>query len=95
MLSTRKRDEPKNFSAVALKQARERGMREGGLEPPNLAAPDPKSGVSANSTTPAKGCKIDVQVSSVRALAPWGTSAFAGRLSIFLRFSITVIVSYL
>ena len=28
-------------------------MREGGLEPPNLAAPDPKSGVSANSTTPA------------------------------------------
>ncbi len=30
-----------------------RRMREGGLEPPNLAAPDPKSGVSANSTTPA------------------------------------------
>jgi hypothetical protein len=28
-------------------------MREGGLEPPNLTAPDPKSGVSANSTTPA------------------------------------------
>ncbi len=30
-------------------------VREGGLEPPNLAAPDPKSGVSANSTTPARG----------------------------------------
>ena len=29
-------------------------MREGGLEPPSHTAPDPKSGVSANSTTPAE-----------------------------------------
>ena len=28
-------------------------MRARGFEPPSLAAPDPKSGVSANSTTPA------------------------------------------
>ena len=28
-------------------------MRRGGLEPPSLSAPDPKSGVSANSTTSA------------------------------------------
>ena len=26
-------------------------VREGGLEPPHLSAPDPKSGVSTNSTT--------------------------------------------
>ena len=26
-------------------------VREGGLEPPHLTAPDPKSGVSTNSTT--------------------------------------------
>ena len=26
-------------------------MRKGGLEPPHLAAPDPKSGASANSAT--------------------------------------------
>ena len=29
-------------------------MRAEGLEPPNLAAPAPKAGVSANSTTPAR-----------------------------------------
>ena len=29
-------------------------VRERGLEPPRLAAPDPKSGASANSATPAK-----------------------------------------
>jgi hypothetical protein len=29
-------------------------MRVKGLEPPRLAAPDPKSGASANSATPAK-----------------------------------------
>ena len=42
-------------------------MREGGLEPPHLAAPEPKSGVSANFTTLAKkrhtvafwGCIVD------------------------------------
>ena len=28
-------------------------VRKGGLEPPRLAAPDPKSGASANSATPA------------------------------------------
>ncbi len=28
-------------------------VRERGLEPPRLAAPDPKSGASANSATPA------------------------------------------
>lgn len=40
-------------------------MREGGLEPPNLAAPDPKSGVSANSTTPAQGCNLESHPSVV------------------------------
>lgn len=33
-------------------------VRVKGLEPPRLAAPDPKSGASANSAIPAKnGCK--------------------------------------
>ena len=30
-------------------------VREGGLEPPHPKAPDPKSGASANSATPARG----------------------------------------
>jgi hypothetical protein len=30
-------------------------VRKGGLEPPRLAAPDPKSGASANSATFARG----------------------------------------
>ena len=33
-------------------------VRAGRLELPHLAAPDPKSGVSTNSTTPAKGLQI-------------------------------------
>ena len=36
-----------------------------GLEPPRLSAPEPKSGVSTNSTTSAKGSIISLQNSNV------------------------------
>src|SRR5438270_10137234 len=36
-------------------------VREGGLEPPSLSAPDPKSGASASSATPASRRKVRVK----------------------------------
>ena len=36
-------------------------VRMRGLEPPHLAAPEPKSGVSTNSTTSARACIIGIE----------------------------------
>jgi hypothetical protein len=46
-------------------------MREGGLEPPRLSAPDPKSGASANSATLAV---IDPDVLPRRPAGPFYSS---------------------
>ncbi len=54
-------------------------MRERGLEPPRLAAPDPKSGASASSATPAK------KVVRPPGLEP-GTYGLEGRCSIQLSY---------
>jgi hypothetical protein len=43
-----------------------KAVRAGGLEPPILAEPDPKSGVSANSTTRASTISFKFQVSSFK-----------------------------
>ena len=40
-------------------------VRMRGLEPPHLAAPEPKSGVSTNSTTSARAIIIGIQVKNV------------------------------
>ncbi len=40
-------------------------VREGGFEPPSLAAPPPQDGVSASSTTPAAAMIIDLELPAV------------------------------
>ena len=40
-------------------------VRMRGLEPPHLAAPEPKSGVSTNSTTSARAIIIGIQLKNV------------------------------
>ena len=40
-------------------------VRMRGLEPPHLAAPEPKSGVSTNSTTSARSSIIGIQIFKV------------------------------
>ena len=52
-----------------------RRMRAEGLEPPRLAAPAPKAGVSANSTTPAAA--ISSYVIPYNASPRWGTGVTA------------------
>ena len=56
-------------------------VRERGLEPPRLAAPDPKSGASASSATPAR-------VVRPPGLEP-GTYGLEGRCSIRLSYERT------
>jgi len=49
----RKRDEKERIPSAFALRIRSLFVRAEGLEPPCLAAPDPKSGMSTNFTTPA------------------------------------------
>ena len=46
-------------------------VRMRGLEPPHLAAPEPKSGVSTNSTTPAQNDLTHRDTSHVQSPSAW------------------------
>ncbi len=56
-------DSQANFSTAMVRQLHIRDeLGKGGLEPPRIAAPDPKSGPSASSGTPPRRINITVEL---------------------------------